>query len=170
MRFQTAQVDAFAALSHDRSPLHVDPAYARRTPFGRPVVHGIAGALCALAEWAGGRPLALDRFVARFHRPLFIDEDYDLVVEGEVLELRRLGETHVALEIGWRPRGGEPDVRFAPFSPAISARNGDLPRRLSLSTVPYAPETSALASLGVAPDLLPSHQLAFLSWASYAVG
>jgi 3-oxoacyl-[acyl-carrier protein] reductase len=39
-----ADVDAFAALTGDFNPLHVDPAFARRTMFRRPVVHGMLSA------------------------------------------------------------------------------------------------------------------------------
>ena len=37
-------VEAFAALSGDRNPLHLDPDYAARTEFGRPVAHGMLAA------------------------------------------------------------------------------------------------------------------------------
>lgn len=37
-------VAAFAALTGDYNPLHVDPAYASGTEFGRPVVHGMLSA------------------------------------------------------------------------------------------------------------------------------
>jgi 3-oxoacyl-[acyl-carrier protein] reductase len=39
-----ADVAAFAALTGDYNPLHVDPDYARRTLFRRPVVHGMLSA------------------------------------------------------------------------------------------------------------------------------
>ena len=43
-----AMVDAFAQLSGDRNPLHVDAHYASTTAFGERVAHGmIAGALCS---------------------------------------------------------------------------------------------------------------------------
>lgn len=34
-------IRAFAALSGDYNPLHLDPEFARKTPFGRPVAHGV---------------------------------------------------------------------------------------------------------------------------------
>ena len=35
-----ATIDAFAALTHDRQFIHVDPQAARATPFGTTVAHG----------------------------------------------------------------------------------------------------------------------------------
>jgi 3-oxoacyl-[acyl-carrier protein] reductase len=43
-RVTQADVDAFAALTGDFNPLHVDAAFAQRTLFRRPVVHGMLSA------------------------------------------------------------------------------------------------------------------------------
>lgn len=39
--FTQHDFDAFAALSGDDNPIHVDPSYARTTRFGRTVAHGM---------------------------------------------------------------------------------------------------------------------------------
>lgn len=48
--FTQAEFDAFAVLSGDDNPIHVDPAFAAGTRFGRPVAHGMMlyGFLCGL--------------------------------------------------------------------------------------------------------------------------
>jgi acyl dehydratase len=38
-----ADVEAFAAVSGDRNPLHLDDGYASRSVFGRRVAHGVLG-------------------------------------------------------------------------------------------------------------------------------
>jgi 3-hydroxybutyryl-CoA dehydratase len=44
-----ADIEAFAALTGDRNPLHVDDVFARRHRFGRPIAHGalVAGVISA---------------------------------------------------------------------------------------------------------------------------
>ncbi|WP_216213662.1 SDR family NAD(P)-dependent oxidoreductase [Amycolatopsis aidingensis] len=46
----TADIDLFAEASGDHNPLHTSPDYARRTPFGKPVAHGVLAAVAALDE------------------------------------------------------------------------------------------------------------------------
>ena len=80
-RFSHADVDAFAAASYDRNPLHVDEAYARRTVFGRRVVHGVASLLRALAELPAREGRSLASLTAHFPNPIFLDVPYVVHVE-----------------------------------------------------------------------------------------
>ena len=74
-RFHMTDQEAFAALSGDCNPLHVDPQAARRTMFGQPIVHGLHLALWSLEEWA--RQAAGQGFEAldvRLLKPAYLDE------------------------------------------------------------------------------------------------
>lgn len=71
-----ADVAAFAALSGDRNPLHLDEAYAARGPFGRTVAHGLLGLTVAsgLVEQSGFTTGTLVAFLGlewSFRRPIF---------------------------------------------------------------------------------------------------
>lgn len=65
-RFTQAEFDDFARLSGDDNPIHVDPAFAARTPFGRPVAHGMLlySAVCgALSQALPGAIQLNQRFI-----------------------------------------------------------------------------------------------------------
>ncbi len=62
---------AFAQLSGDVNPIHVDALAARRLPFGRVVVHGIHLAVDALDRWcAAHADLTPTRLAATFRSPV----------------------------------------------------------------------------------------------------
>ena len=67
---------AFAVLSGDANPMHVDAEAARRLTFDRPLVHGLHGVLWALDCWladAAG-PVRLRRVAAEFRAPVVVGE------------------------------------------------------------------------------------------------
>lgn len=75
---QAAQT-AFAELSGDRNPIHVDEAYAVRSMFGKPLVHGIHLALKALDFFAASSgPLFVTRLEVKFENSLGVGEAFDL--------------------------------------------------------------------------------------------
>jgi 3-hydroxybutyryl-CoA dehydratase len=55
-RVDDAAIEAFAAVSGDRNPVHLDDAYAARTPFGGRVAHGMLTAAFLSALLAGELP------------------------------------------------------------------------------------------------------------------
>jgi len=76
MRFSLADSAAFARLSGDFNPLHVDPVLARRTQFGSSVVHGIHLVLHSLNAACGERVAGgarLSAITCTFHGPVHTD-------------------------------------------------------------------------------------------------
>lgn len=71
--FTLADLAAFATLSGDDNPLHLDPAYAATTRFEQPIVHGVlvAGLLSALigTRLPGPGSIYLSQTL-RFERPV----------------------------------------------------------------------------------------------------
>ena len=53
--FTLADQIAFAELSGDNNPVHIDPVAARRSLFGQPIVHGIHALMWALDQWLEGQ-------------------------------------------------------------------------------------------------------------------
>ena len=65
---------AFARLSSDWNPMHLDQAFARRTQVGAPVVHGIHNLAWAADAVLQSHPLKIANIRARFVQPLYLDE------------------------------------------------------------------------------------------------
>ena len=115
-RFNLEDQQAFARLSGDTNPLHLDPVAARRLIFGEAVVHGVHGLLWALDllfEEEDG-PVELTRLAAAFESPLGLDRPvFGAVVlraRGSAdLELRDVDDRRVSLiKAAWSPAGGDP--------------------------------------------------------------
>lgn len=82
IRFSTADLEAFAAASHDVNPLHMSEAYAHRSPWGRRVVFGVLGVLRALASLPPRPGQELERVNVAFPGALFVNQDYALRIDN----------------------------------------------------------------------------------------
>ena len=86
-RFTQEQVNAFAACSLDTNPIHINPEYAAKTPFGKPIVHGFfAGAVFSRVfgtMWPGEGTIYMSQQMS-FRAPVFVENDY--IAKFEVLE------------------------------------------------------------------------------------
>lgn len=84
--FTQAEYDAFAALSGDDNPIHVDPAFAARTRFGRTAAHGILlySVMCGLLSrhFPGARQISQEFM---FTAPTFCNEE--MTFRAEVVEV-----------------------------------------------------------------------------------
>ena len=74
---------AFAELSGDFNPVHVDREYARRTMFGDVLVHGVHALMWALNRYAAQHGSATTTVRAQFSKPVFVGELVTLMVRTE---------------------------------------------------------------------------------------
>ena len=83
---------AFARLSSDWNPMHLDRAFARRTQVGAPVVHGIHNLAWAADAVLRSYPLRVANIRARFLQPLYLDERTSV-------RIRDQADQHIEFEI-----------------------------------------------------------------------
>jgi len=102
-----SDVMAFASLTGDDNPLHTDADFARTTPFGQRVAHGLLGLAVALglATRGGllaGSVLAFREIVAwKFMKPVFFGDT--IHAELEVSAARELPGINAGL-VDWNVR------------------------------------------------------------------
>ncbi len=88
VRFTQANVQAFADCSGDCNPIHLDEEYAAKTPFGKPIVHGLFAAAVFSkvfgTTWPGEGTIYMSQEMS-FRAPVFVENDY--VAKFEVIEL-----------------------------------------------------------------------------------
>jgi 3-hydroxybutyryl-CoA dehydratase len=80
-------VRAFADVSNDHNPLHLDEEFAKKTPFGRRIAHGMisAGLISAvLGSIIPGQGTVYMTQSLKFRRPVFLGDT--LTAWGEVQE------------------------------------------------------------------------------------
>jgi 3-hydroxybutyryl-CoA dehydratase len=82
-------VRAFAELSGDRNPIHLDEEFAAKTRFGRRIAHGMISAALVSSALANNMPgpgtVYLGQTI-KFTAPVYIDEEIEIVLS--VLSIR----------------------------------------------------------------------------------
>jgi acyl dehydratase len=78
--YSQQQVDQFAALTGDNNPLHLDAAYAAKTPFRKPIIHGFLGGSIfskVLGTLFPGEGSIYLKQTMEFVNPMFVDVPYE---------------------------------------------------------------------------------------------
>lgn len=100
-----ADIEAFAEVSGDNNPVHLDEAYARTTTFGERIAHGMLSAAYISAilgtKLPGPGAIYLSQSL-RFRRPVKIG---DLVVAKVTVKTLDEGRGHVTLETSCEVNG-----------------------------------------------------------------
>jgi 3-hydroxybutyryl-CoA dehydratase len=100
-----ADIVSFAALSGDYNQIHTDAEFAKGTPFGQRVAHGLLVLSAATGQIAQlglieGTVIAFRELTWKFSRPVFIGDTVRVIAEVVKLKaLARLGGGSVVLKV-----------------------------------------------------------------------
>jgi len=126
--FTAADQDAFAALSGDFNPMHVDPLAARRLMFGRCVVHGVRLVLWSLEQALQNGPdrVALTHLDASFRKPAGVGDDVTGTItfptsDSAHIELSSGDQKLALIRCSWQS-GDEPADVSLPIAERSTAR------------------------------------------------
>ena len=94
--YKQSDVDTFAKITGDNNPIHLDAAFAAKTIFGRPIVHGFLSAsvfsMVFGTKFPGEGTIYLYQDM-KFLSPVFVEQPYK--AKFEVLEVNT--EKHIGL-------------------------------------------------------------------------
>jgi NAD(P)-dependent dehydrogenase (short-subunit alcohol dehydrogenase family) len=172
----------FREASHDCNPLHVSEIYARKTPFGEPVVFGVLGLIRAIAAVPGRDPGDLEEVTAQFRAPMFAGVPYGVEVKE-----KKAGGFKVAILDGDRPvmtasLSYRREPAFGPAGSTDGTCSRTEPARWEASDLregfevvgEYAPAPGPFRDLrercGLPDAGNAASPLAALLWASYLIG
>jgi acyl dehydratase len=92
--FSQADVIAFANATGDKNPVHLDEAYAAKTMFKRPIMHGMLSASLfskVFGTLFPGEGTIYLKQTLNFLKPMFVDTDYvaEFVVKDVIKDKNR---------------------------------------------------------------------------------
>jgi NAD(P)-dependent dehydrogenase (short-subunit alcohol dehydrogenase family) len=171
-----ADLELFADASGDRNPLHMSAEYARRTPFGKQVAHGVLAAVAALDEVAA-TPGGIRGVDLEFRQPTHPDIRYNTVISHDMDDRTRVTvlDGDVACVTITLLRGSAGEVAYVPQTPREQPRvvaPDELVRGFAV-TGPYGPGAALDALCDRWPNatrLLGRLPLTCLIWCSFVAG
>jgi NAD(P)-dependent dehydrogenase (short-subunit alcohol dehydrogenase family) len=155
IRFSERDVDDFCRASGDWNPLHSSGLYARKTPFGEPVVHGALVVIRAVNEARLADAGRLSWLRAKFKHPVYRDTPYDVIEvhdDGKATLCICEGDREQArIDLGFERSAARRDCAF-PSGPVFPR---DVARRLDAEELsvgqriagPYNPDAAYHADL-----------------------
>jgi NAD(P)-dependent dehydrogenase (short-subunit alcohol dehydrogenase family)/acyl dehydratase len=185
LTFAPADVERFAAAGGDRNPLHVDAGFARRTPFGAPVVHGALLTIGMLGAIPADELAGIGTVRAWFAAPLMVGDVAALSATPSrrtpgAWEVRLTGRGRSLARVLAAPEGAAPAPQSVP-TPAIlvhsmrSAPAEPEPAELTPGAATGGAYTTRAEALRALADSFGAGRLdpallEGLAWASYVVG
>jgi acyl dehydratase len=115
--FSQDQVNAFANITGDTNPLHINSEYAAQTAFKKPILHGMLGA-CVFSKvfgtiYPGPKSIYLSQTL-EFRKALYPDQNYVATFTITAVERKRITVRTLILdsETGEELTSGEASIRM----------------------------------------------------------
>lgn len=144
-RFTDDDSLAFARLSGDYNPIHLDPVLARRLMFGRKILHGMHLVLAMADQCLAGRtsPVRMTHISTDFRRPVFSGQSIEFAIgesSDDRIRIEAISERLNSMTVA---------IQFSPHGPATEI---DIP-----ATVPHSlqPKDRSLSELHARSGRLP---------------
>lgn len=84
IRYTQDQVNAFAEITGDKNPLHLDADFAKDSVFGQRIIHGMLSSTVFSKvfgmDFPGPGTIYMNQYLD-FRRPMFVETDYEAVFE-----------------------------------------------------------------------------------------
>ncbi len=172
--------EAFAGLSGDRNPMHMDAVKSRRTQAGQPVVHGVHTLLWSLESLVRGGLMAtpIARVKVSFVRWAYVGEETELFVPAEPtenprtlhVEVNGLSVLTAQVEYGavQSPQPDGPESSLRPLEHALDLSFAEMDGRKGEAYVSTG--ASAAAMFPDLSRLLGARCVAEIAACSYVVG
>lgn len=106
--FSQVEIEAFAKISGDTNPLHLDPDFASAAMFGRPIAHGfLVGSLISAIlgkQLPGPGTIYLSQQL-NFKKPVFPNEEITATVEVIEMKPAKVGTIYTLSTKCWNQIG-----------------------------------------------------------------
>ncbi len=180
--FTQSHRDIFRRVSSDCNPLHCDAAYAKHTPFGEVILHGMAAIIYALGLIAGHPSIRLTRIQGQFRKPIFLDRQHDIVLDdaqtgSHSVEVRYGAETLARFRAEWSSwdpstvdRSDDEREIFMPLAIGLDPETPPASAEYKLFSLQSQHLEDFASIFSIGPQFIPKDQLAALMWSSYQIG
>ena len=138
-KFTLQDQQQFAKFSGDLNPIHLSDEYARKTPPGKMIVHGINSLLWALDVCFGSGNDILDHLFVKFLQPIYLDEtvDCDYYPDTQSIEISNTDVVFLRLKLSGDRCPGAHHISYSKSTTELEVSDNDFSDIESLGCIEF---------------------------------